>query len=286
MIKAVLMDVDGVIVGNKKGINFPLPNTRVLTLLKSLNKNGVPIILCTAKFHIAVENIILKAHLDNPHITNGGALILNPIQHKILHTFTINKTLAQRVATVCQEKNIYTEVYTPQSYYILKSQKSPFTHIREQIMQYKPTMTESWHQVIKDNDIIKIIVFSKNEDEKQTIDRELHQFDTKLTHVWSSHPFTGEMGGRIMTARTVSKDHAAQLIMNALDISFTNVLGIGDTTGDWNFMKRCGYVATLENGENQLKELVKTKKHGNYFISSSLDTFGIFEIFSYFSLLQ
>ena len=49
MIKAIITDIDGVIVGKKHGVNFPLPNDDVIQKLKNLHKTGFPIVLCTAK---------------------------------------------------------------------------------------------------------------------------------------------------------------------------------------------------------------------------------------------
>lgn len=81
MIKAIITDVDGVIVGDKKGVNFPLPNERVIERLKAIKKSGIPVILCTGKPTYATEDIIRKAELDNPHITDAGAFIYNPLQN-------------------------------------------------------------------------------------------------------------------------------------------------------------------------------------------------------------
>lgn len=50
MIKAIIADVDGVIVGNRRGVNFPLPNKVVMQKLKDLHKKGIPIVLCTEPF--------------------------------------------------------------------------------------------------------------------------------------------------------------------------------------------------------------------------------------------
>jgi hypothetical protein len=47
-------------------------------------------------------------------------------------------------------------------------------------------------------------------------------------------------------------------------------------------MKHCKYVATLENADEKIKELVKTKGEGNYLVAPSVDKNGIFEILKYF----
>lgn len=47
MIKAIITDIDGIIVGKKQGVNFPLPNELVIQKLKELHNNGLAIILCS-----------------------------------------------------------------------------------------------------------------------------------------------------------------------------------------------------------------------------------------------
>ena len=71
-IKAVILDVDGVIVGEKIGYNSPDPHPGVVAKMQQLRDRGIKIVLCTAKPHFAIRGIIKSANLDNPHITDGG----------------------------------------------------------------------------------------------------------------------------------------------------------------------------------------------------------------------
>lgn len=50
-------------------------------------------------------------------------------------------------------------------------------------------------------------------------------------------------------------------------------------------MQLCKYVATLENGDDKIKQLVKTKGEGNYFIAPHINDNGIFDILNYFSIV-
>jgi hydroxymethylpyrimidine pyrophosphatase-like HAD family hydrolase len=70
--------------------------------------------------------------------------------------------------------------------------------------------------------------------------------------------------------------------MEYLGIPLTEVLAIGDTLSDWNFMNLCKYVAVPANGQDALKELAKTKGEGNYFIGPSVDENGIINILDHF----
>ncbi|MCL4365842.1 hypothetical protein M1437_01295 [Patescibacteria group bacterium] len=43
MVKLIVLDVDGVIVGHKPGINFPYPNQKVIETLKAVCQKGIPV---------------------------------------------------------------------------------------------------------------------------------------------------------------------------------------------------------------------------------------------------
>src|SRR5471030_3245027 len=97
MIKAIIADVDGVLVGKKNGFNFPLPSTQVIQGLLRVHNGGTPVVLCTAKFNYAVRAIIKKAKLTGPHITDGGALILDPISGTVLRKYVLEPRLARDI---------------------------------------------------------------------------------------------------------------------------------------------------------------------------------------------
>ena len=83
-IQGIILDVDGVIVGEKIGFNSPDPHTDVIKKLKELRNKGVSISLCTAKPHFSIGKIISDAQLDNYHIADGGSVIINPISNTIV----------------------------------------------------------------------------------------------------------------------------------------------------------------------------------------------------------
>src|SRR5260221_3580759 len=134
MIKAIVTDVDGVIVGDKHGVNFPLPNSVISEKLKALHKHGMPIILCTAKFNYSIKDIIQQADLRNPHITDAGALIIDPLNDKIIKKAVFDKALARSIVEKLISNGFYTEVYGIEAYYLQKDHVSEFTEKRIKIL--------------------------------------------------------------------------------------------------------------------------------------------------------
>jgi hydroxymethylpyrimidine pyrophosphatase-like HAD family hydrolase len=126
-IKAIILDVDGVIVGERIGFNSPWPNLAVTEALKNIRHKGIPICLITAKPSFAIRKIIQDAQLHNPHITDGGAVVIDPIDNVIVKSHTLEKGVSLQVLEMLLKNNIYTEFYTVSKYFVSESQVSEVT---------------------------------------------------------------------------------------------------------------------------------------------------------------
>ncbi len=282
MVKAIITDVDGVIVGKKSGVNFPLPNQKIIHRLKALHKKHIPVVLCTAKFNYAVKEIIIQADLRNPHITDGGALIIDPLDNKIIKQHLFDKTLALEIIKSSIANNIYTEMYGANEYYLQKDHVNHFTKRRREILQKEQITVDSLLDRIDGIDIIKIIQFAHSASEKEKIEKILAPFKDKIHYIWSHHPATYPAENTIVTIKGVSKKDASIDVLNYLKITPEETLGIGDTIGDWNFMSICKYVGVVGDASSELKNLAKTKGVGKYFFGSSVDEDGFLQILDYF----
>src|SRR6185503_10991750 len=267
MIKAIITDVDGVIVGDKEGVNFPLPNDKVIQKLKEINKKGIPVVLCTGKFSLAIEDIIIKAELDNPHITDGGALIYNPLRSQIIKEHIIPSELKRKIVEKCLENNIYLELHTAKAVYVQKNQQNSFTGIRNSILQTESVLVDSLLETMESLDVIKILAFTKTDSEKPNVENVLSPFEDEIHAIWSTVPNMLPAYARVITIKGVSKMHAAQEVLEYLNISFDECLGVGDLPADWKFMKLCGYAATVGDVDREFKENVKAKGEGKYLIA-------------------
>jgi hydroxymethylpyrimidine pyrophosphatase-like HAD family hydrolase len=282
MVKGIILDVDGVIVGDKPGLNFPSPNDDVIDALAKLHAKGMPIVLCTAKFGYAIIDIIKNANLNNPHVTDGGALVINPLEGEIIKEHVIDKELVLEIISECLKQDIYTEIYTPDEFFMQKNQVDDFTQKRIRILQKQPTVVETLSVVATRQDIIKILCFAREDHEVEILSELARKFGDRINFIWSTHPFLPRVQSGVITAPNVSKFNGLFEALVSLNLTFDEMLGVGDTASDWNFMKHCKYVATLENADEKIKELVKTKGEGNYLVAPSVDKNGIFEILKYF----
>lgn len=285
-VKAIILDIDGVIVGERIGYNSPDPHPAVIQKLKDIRAQSIPISLCTAKPHFAIGSIIRKAGLDNYHITNGGGVIINTIENKIVKKHIINNKLAQKVIETYLENGVYIEFYTVDGYFIQKNQTSNITVKHRHILQREAQKPISLVKEAEKSEITKIMPIAKNEEDKKRLTDLFNPFKDNLTLSWGVHPVALPLQFGIITALGISKKEGAIEISRARRVPLKNMLGVGDSLSDWQFIGLCGYKAAMGNAGKDLKQLVLSAGKDRSFIGPSVDENGIIKILDQFIKLS
>lgn len=278
MIKAVILDVDGVLVGEKEGYNFPFPHPDVISKLKILHKNGLHIHLCTAKPYWAVDEIVKQAELDNHHIAEGGAVLIDPIHKKILKKHIIASRTVHLIVESCL-KDVYIELYNLDDYFIQRDQMSEITRQHEAVLQKKAVVVDRLSDLNSDIEVAKIMLIAHNKAEKQQLSQHLKQFENEVSVAWTIHPVALPLQFCVITRKGVSKTEGAKEIIKSEAGSFQQTAAVGDSTSDWQFIQLCSYKAAMGNATDELKSLV-LKSDG--FIGPSVDENGILTILNHF----
>ena len=282
-IKGIILDVDGVIVGEKIEFNSPYPHPDVIQTLKSLREKGIIISLCTAKPHYSIQKIITDAGLNNLHITNGGGVIIDPIHKVVLKKHVINKEDSIKIIEVYLKNNVYTEFYTVDDYFIQSNQASTITKIHMHILQRDPKIVASLIDEARKQEIVKIMPIAKDESDKQRLIQIFKLLENMATLSWGIHPIALPYLFAIITEKDISKKQAAMEIASEYSITPQELLGIGDSASDWQFIQSCGYAGAMGNSSNELKEKVLSKGDHGY-IGKSVDKNGVIDIFKHFSV--
>ena len=281
-VKGIILDVDGVIVGEKIGFNSPNPHIDVINKLKELRNKGISISLCTAKPHFSIGSIINDAGLDNYHITDGGGVIINPITKSIVKKYIIDKELAKRVLKMCIDNNIYTEFYTVENYYIQADQECDITPKHIHILQENPVKLKDIVEESSQYEITKIMPIALDEEDQERVKKLYNNLNINLTLSWGIHPVANPLKFGIITAPGISKKQGAIEISKNMNVPLENILAVGDSTSDWHFIELCGFAGAMGNASEELKRLVATKEEGHHYIGNSVDENGIIEILNYF----
>lgn len=283
MLKGIILDVDGVLVGDKEGFNWPDPHPDVIRALKTLREKGYIISLCTGKGTFAIKDIVERAHLDNLHIGDGGAVVIDFLNNRLIEKHTIPDLIVKKVLKTYYDEGIYLELYTADGYYVEKSSVCDITEKHSAILYREPTIVDSFNDIVSALGIVKIMPVAMNEEQKKIVVEKFTGYAHQLTLQWGVHLTALPLQFGIITLQGISKSHAAQTISQTTKVSFDQMLGIGDSLSDWGFMKLCGYVGAVGNASKELKELVDYRDNG--YIGKSVNENGVIDIMKHFSIL-
>lgn len=279
MIKGIITDIDGVLVGEKIGYNSPDPHPDVMVALLSLSTKGMPVILCTGKPHYAIQNIIKHAHLSFPHVTDGGAIVIDPISNTIVKQHIIPPAATSAVLKTYLEADMYIELYTSSGYVIQQNQqREPLTRLHTHVLQTAPLLVPDLITYAQTADVIKLMPIATDEHDAERLKSLFMPFSDRLTLSMGVHPIANPHQFGLITNAGVSKRQSAIDAASTTGIPLSDFLGIGDSTSDWSFMELCGYTATVGNGSQALKDKAT-------YVGGSVDENGALDILRYFSLI-
>ncbi len=285
MIKAIITDVDGVMIGKKEGYNYPLPTPEIMQAFKTLQEKNIPIVLCTGKNSYSIEKLIKKAGLDGPHIGDVGAYIFNPIKNQAIKIHELDKETAKQIVKTFLGNNFHVSVSTTSDSYTDTSHNKEITDKRSYILERQLLISSSLPDEIEKREIIKILITLTSDEEKKVARKLIEPFLDRVNAFHNSHPVTGDWEYLVITKKGVNKKSAAHEVSESLGISLSEVLGVGDTIGDWEFIQDCGYAGIVGQKHPEVLELAKTKGEGKYFLATSVDENGLIQILEYFKLI-
>lgn len=276
MIKLIILDIDGVVLGTKTDVNFPFPSKRVAEYLTELQDSGMPISLCTGKPSFAVKRIIQIMNLDNPHITDGGAVIFDPIDNKLIKNKALPKDAVIKLMVENNDLLDYWQLYTLESKFILEG-KFPSMYIEDKrIMPYRKV--DDLFLIASNSDLTKIelVCTPETEDHYRNL---LANYSEEFSVQWTDSKRLIPNKIIIITAKNADKGNSVLDLCAHYKIQPSDVLAVGDTMMDWQFMKLCGHVGTLANADSTMQEAVKS--HGG-FVGGHVDQDGLVGVLEQF----
>ena len=277
MIKAAILDIDGVLLGHTEGVNFPLPSPAVQERLRNLSKL-IPISLCTVKAPFAMKPIVDTCLLYNNHIVDAGASIMNGATGSVTMT-EMDSTTVKIILEKLKRTAIYTEWYTNDTYYTFENGEQIIRAGRTTLLGKEATLAPEYNNL----PVGKIITLPMNEDQANTVTDIANGHRNEASLHWGQNPSLIPKMAAFFTHPSATKRTGAMKISELTGIALKDTLAIGDSANDWTFMELCGYAATLGNGSPELKELLKTKKTHGYVTDKTIDEDGLVAILDYFS---
>jgi hydroxymethylpyrimidine pyrophosphatase-like HAD family hydrolase len=258
-IEALVLDVDGVIVGEQHGVNAPFPHPAVAAHLRRIRSRGISVGLCTVKPLYAVTPIIASVGLANAHITDSGAVVADPLNNEIIDTTLLDNDIAMALVARLVDHGIYTEIYTEDGYAIQNDMICNKTRFHTALLGRNPRFVHSLVDECANGGVIKIMPIVDDADALARAETILDHPREAFAVRWGCHPSALPWRFGIITAAKASKRHGLLSALAHEGVRPAETLAIGDSMSDWEFMAECGYVGTLANAGDELKVLVKAR---------------------------
>lgn len=282
-IKAVILDVDGVIVGTKKDINFPHPSAHITDLLRMINET-TPVSLLTGKASFMVQKAMVQLGIDTFHVSDGGARIWNPMTNEVAYEAILDKESVRSIIKQLDNYHIAYALYGTKDYYTFAQYKDdPIITRYAPIAGKMPQIISSIDDI--DDVIIKMNTFGIDKQQDEQLRQIAVEYEDITSSSVGSHPVMLPQHIRVFVAKGVSKYSGFLHLLKQRNVSKEDVLGVGDTIHDWEFIEHCGYKGIMGNATQQLIEKYN-KEDPHQHIGGHVNDDGIIDIFKYFKLIS
>lgn len=271
MIKLIILDVDGIILGHSLGINFPLPSPEVTSAIKNISKS-IPISLCTGKTSFATTNLVKYLNLNSWHITDGGAIIYNPITDKYNKAEFLDSKVLSELLDKSKEFNELWQLYTTKSKFVQNNFPRQFEEAG-----MTSTRVKNFSYIENISEIVKIELICRPE-QIEMYTKLFNDYSTQLSVQWTQIPQLAPNKLIIITKKDVNKRSSVDELLKICQIDRNEILTVGDTMMDWKFMDGSKYVATLANASLEMQNIIKDN---NGLIGKSVDENGLIDILNW-----
>jgi HAD superfamily hydrolase (TIGR01484 family) len=223
MYKAIILDLDGTTIPNKKD---GMPSKRVIDTVKKI-KDKVYISAATGRGINGCRDIIKSLGLTSPCIVNGGTRIVDPITEKVLWEKELDKAQVEKIMQVATEYQ-YPVFFGDELEGTLPKYK--ITKSGERIIYIEPVTKEDTEIILDKLSKIPNITAHK------VISWTPNHFDIHITHF------------------EATKRHSLEILLDLLKVHKNDVVAIGDSNNDLPLFELAGYKIAMENGSDELKK--------------------------------
>ncbi len=284
MIKAVVLDVDGVVVGAKSD-QYPHPSKKLTEVLRAVQKKGVHISLLSGKTSFIIGETIRKVGLEGLHVSDSGAVVFDAIRDESVFEDTLDPAILYEIVTAFAPTDISLHAFTRSAYAQFHPVHPDFEEHYIHVMGRTP-VDQDFVEFIQNNQVLKLNIYADQPEQKQQVDEIVSRFVGDDIHVnpWSLNPALEDVCIKNVTSAGVSKYSGFTHLLKHLNVSTDEILGVGDTLHDWDFIEHCGYKGVMSNATLELKERYNLKDTRQY-MGGHVDDDGLIDILSHFDLL-
>jgi len=250
-IKAVLMDMDGTLLGRSQ----VAISVRNMTAIQHAIQKGVHIIPCTGRVYNMLPPQLLTEGGIRYFVTSHGARAYDRKYNISLYEDLIPAEQSAALMRMLENKGIYNEIAAENTIYFEKSISDNFDmkvvpehhiwYIRDNC--YTSVEKPSEYFLKNNIKVEKMNLYGIPEDMQEEIYNELN----KTGIIKHTRPGAGP--NLEFSHSTLSKLRATDAILDKLGISYEETMAIGDSSSDIEILKNCGVGVAMGNAPENIK---------------------------------
>ncbi len=267
MYKLIAIDLDGTLLNSYGKISDKNKNA-----IEKAKENGIEVIIASGRHITSVKSFAKEINSENYSICGNGAILYDMKNDEILYNKFINKEKILEIIEVCEQNNIYYNIYTETQILTRTIEYSALFYKQEnekKDSKYKTNIrvVEDLYNFIKNdnsNNYIKVTIYDDNLLIFNRIIERLRQIeDIDVLDV-------GHMSRKMIkvndedvelkyyyteiTKNDVNKWNAIKVLMNKLNIRTSEVVAIGDNINDKEMLESAGLGVVMGNSAEYVKE--------------------------------
>jgi Cof subfamily protein (haloacid dehalogenase superfamily) len=234
--------------------------------LQATHQAGVHVVIVTGRMFQAARPYVLEAELDDPVVSNQGAVDAEPVSGKWLRHEPIPLELARETVAAINDEGFALNCYVGDELYVAEVTAEARRYADFQHLQLHPVGDLlAWLQqpptklvVIEDPDVLDGL--------KQ---RMIHRFDDRL-YISKSLPYFLEFA-----SPDVTKAAGLDFVAEHVGFSRAQTVAFGDGENDIELVEWAGYGVAVANAHERVKEVAD-------FVCPSVDDEGVAQVLEAF----
>lgn len=256
-IKAVFIDFDGTLFSHSTDT---IPDS-ALEAIDALRAKGIKVFLCSGRAPIELTWFDLKGLKLDGYVYNNGQLVIDD-KDNIIFTQPLDGEIKNILVRIFNEKLLPVYFATIDDIY-LNYDDGRVTECQRKVGSEVPHLG-----TYKGEEIYMCSAFVDSEDELN----EYHIRDYGEVTYWQE-------GAVDICPKNVSKVTGMRAILQKENITFDEVMGIGDGHNDIEMLKACGVGVCMGNGKDDVKKI-------SDFVTTDIDEDGLLNACKHYGLIQ
>ena len=243
-VKAILCDVDGTLADYNDNI---LPGVK--QLIYQIKGKNIRFSLATGRaYYSNVKKIENKLDIKGIHILNGGAIIFNSLENKILFEQAISQESSEKIINYLSSKKLVFSVETKNNVYV--------SHVIKESNFYPEVPNKIIDELEKNAQILKMVIYARA--------NKLNAYNSKILFDKLKNDcsdisvmefeYSGVFGADI-TSERATKHTAVLEYLKILNLTPDEVVAIGDGPNDYPLFTACGFGIAMAKAPKELKDI-------------------------------